>query len=164
MRKLILAIIAIFCGQAAFIVYMNRQPDTELVSTPETPPAVEAMVRGRPVVPSYLSESPETAQASVAEPESRPTRSKPLSTDVSERRNKRPARTPQASGPLVVRRSEGRAENGFENVVISYARSSGEPDCEPEAAKRQNNSLFAKAAPIVRKPWGFLRSIGSKLN
>ena len=66
------------------------------------------------------------------------------------------------------------APGDFETVVISYNRpaviqASYDPapvisDCEkPVAPRTKKRSYFAKAAPVVKKPWEVMKSIASKL-
>ena len=165
MRKPILAIIAIFCLQAAFITYMNRPP-AELALAPEFPAAVDEVVGDlvdlRFMTESSIPELPEPA-AVVASEVGQP-RSDPSSITVARQGHKKAGRYRTASKDPVPKGSRRGNDDAFNDVVITYVRSAETTDCEGDAEKSQKSSLLAKAAPIVKKPWGFLKSIGSKFN
>jgi hypothetical protein len=53
----------------------------------------------------------------------------------------------------------------FETVVIRYNRNPNASNCDtPDIPKVKKRSYLAKAAPVIKKPWGWLKALGSKLN
>ena len=165
------------CVQFAFVIYMSLQSPMEVAvgpvhsdpqialsdplptepdSTEETTPESDEPVTGaepQPVEASTASVEPRRPATSVGVAESRPTRS----------RVEEPVRRTAEYFPAA---PDSRSQAGvFETVVISYDRSAAISDCDiQEAPKPRKRSYIAKAAPVIKKPWEWIKSIGSKLN
>jgi hypothetical protein len=62
--------------------------------------------------------------------------------------------TPRAASP-----------SDFKTVVIRYDDSSRIPDCDKFATpKPRKRSFAAKAAPVIKKPWEWMKTVASKFN
>ena len=177
MRKLILGILAVVCVQFAFVIYMSLQSQMEVAVGPvhsdsqialsdpvtaepdntedTTEESEEAVPRAepQPVEASSAPAEPRRPVTSAGVAKSRPNIS-PVEEPV-----RRPAEYPTAA-------TESRSQSGvFETVVISYDRSSAISDCDiQEPPKPRKRTYIAKAAPVIKKPWEWIKSIGSKLN
>ncbi len=177
MRKLVLGILAVFCLQFAFVIFTTLQSPLDVAVAPiyfdprtEIPSFEPAVTVGTEDAESILPES-EDAVASV-EPAaadekfiapSRRSRSAVRSVAIEgekplvEAPEKRPAR-------YFTSDSES-AAGVYETVVISYDRSSAISDCEMnETPKAKKRSYIAKAAPVIKKPWEWIKAVGSKFN
>ena len=177
MRKLILGIFAVVCVQFAFVIYTTLQSPmevavgpvhsdpqialvdpgpTESEATEESMPQTDepsAIVEPQPVDRPNHSDVPRRSLTSVRADEPRPSRS----------RVEEPVRRSAEYFPAT---SELPAQaGGFETVVINYDRSGAISDCGiEEAPKPRKRSYIAKAAPVIKKPWEWLKSVGSRLN
>lgn len=170
MRKLVLGILALISVQFAFVTYtMVLQSPTEL--TGATPPTqvVPRKVRFAPIDhftgSSELKPLPEVAvpRMQTAHPHLRrvgehitPERTARLErSSVSIEPRPAFARTPSTAA----------ASTEFENVVISYNRNPKLPDCAtPSPSKTKKRSYLAKASPVIKKPWEWIKTVASKLN
>jgi len=161
MRKLVIAIIGVGVVQAAFVNIMFLQApvdmaigpvQTELGTPPAPYPAPFSDENARIVSEAKTAVSREIIPGAVA----RSTSAKDI-----ERTAKRPA-------PKNIPTAEPGPESsntGFSTVVISYNGRSRAPECDaPETPAPKNRSLLAKAAPVVKTPWKWIKTIGSKLN
>lgn len=171
MTKLVLGIIAIGLLQLAFVAYTHLEEPLTVAMLPEQP-ATAVMA-----FPSLIPELPPVARDHAAT----------LSTDDEE--FPAPARWAEQHSPTADRtnvtagrsnstpitRSNGRSDfaparhartDDFSTVVIGYTgRQTESASCDPPATNRpKTRSLMAKAAPVVRKPWEFIKAVGSKLN
>ncbi|PYS98014.1 MAG: hypothetical protein DMF63_18350 [Acidobacteria bacterium] len=156
MRKLVLGIIALVTVQFAFVTY------TMLLSSSAEPIDEVAMLRPLPAASHHIASTAETV-----------TESETVAPPKQQRRNgaiapaKRVASTEiRAAKPAFMPApSEPASSSEFENVVIRYNRNPNDSDCEfrgfPKSKKR---SYIAKAGPAIKKPWDWLKAIGSKLN
>ena len=178
MRKLVLGIIAVVCVQFAFVNYMELQSPLELAIAPvfTAPTAVntdlswiEELDRSpltSPEPESVAAAPVETRRRDEGSPRNRSTQPV-VNTDRPE-----PFRTAQPSTDLSVRRNpaylparyESPAPGEFETVVISYNRSPEMSACDRfDTPKTKKRSYIAKAAPAVKKPWEWMKSVASKL-
>jgi hypothetical protein len=174
MRKLVLGILALVAIQFAFITYMMVwQPRVEPTGQLSQAPSTAAPNAGSSVPNENLigDPSPEVTperEVLLARTPPRPTRVKDVPVNVREQsptitrapafRQSRPAFEPArykvASRPLE-----------FRNVVISYNRNPSMSDCEiREAPRARKRSYIAKATPVLKKPWQWIKAVGSKLN
>jgi hypothetical protein len=149
MRKFVLAIIGVGVVQAAFVNIMFLQAPVDLAIGPvqtelRTPPA--------PYPAPLPDENARIETAAVA----RSTSAKDIE------------RTAKRSAPKTISASEPgpkTSNTDFTTVVISYNGRSRAPECDaPETPAPKNRSLLAKAAPVVKTPWKWIKTIGSKLN
>ncbi len=164
MRKIVLGIIALVSVQFAFVTYMMvLQPaPTELTGVVfhrEPVPASPDRVRIDELTSSDAQ--PEVAAPVTGTPAARTERSST-------------AMPGRGAGPEVRRESKpafpsigskAAAPGAFESVVIRYNPSPNTSDCEirgtPATKKR---SFVAKAAPVFKQPWKWMKAVGSKLN
>ena len=177
MRKLILGILAVFCVQFAFVIFTALQSPLEVAVAPIfSDPKTE--------IPHF--EPAETADADdvdAGSPEAEDSAAAAESRAADERfmapsRRPRPAARPAVieSGSPGFQAAEKRSAQYFtteresaaglyETVVISYDRSPAISDCEmKETPKTKKRSYIAKAAPVIKKPWEWIKAVGSKFN
>jgi hypothetical protein len=179
MRKLVLGIIALISVQFAFVTYMMvLQSPTELTDGAAPTQPVPRIPR---LTPIYHTTSPETAvpttEIAALQVEPVPflrTANEHTALERSARRERLPVR--HASKPafsLASSKPTGPVE--FESVVISYNRNVRTSDCDlhetPKAspretlvAKTRKRSYLAKASPVIKKPWEWIKTVASKLN
>ena len=177
MRKLILGILAVVCVQFAFVIYTALQSPMELAVGPVKSDPQMALSGPEPSEPDAAEETvPEPAEP-VPGDELEPTAPTPAS--IKPRRAVTPIRLEEPrffrtrveepvrrSAEYFPAASESRTQSGvFETVVISYDRSAAISDCYvEEVPKPRKRSYIAKAAPVIKKPWEWIKSIGSKFN
>ena len=172
MRKLVFGIIAVVCVQFAFVNYMELQSPLDLALAPvyTGPSTVNGDLSWIEELDRYAM-TPSEPEAPVSDKEHE---ALIVSRDVKDTRIDRPSRFRSAqrrSAPSVVRpasslpaASDNPISGGFENVVISYNRPSETPNCGGyEAPRNKRRSYIAKAFPAVKKPWEWMKAIGSKL-
>lgn len=167
MSKLVLGIIAVGLLQVAFVAYTHLEQPLTVAMLPEQPEA------GAEVVPSLIPETPVSRSTNDTEPAVTPTKARFSREETSDSRDQvlasRTSTNSRAvdAGRVAAFDRERTARPGdFSTVVISYSGNRAEsPACDiPSAPKPKNRSLMAKAAPVVKKPWEFIKAIGSKLN
>jgi hypothetical protein len=179
MRKLVLGIIALISVQFAFVTYMMvlQSPMQLTDGTAPTQPVrrnpylarIEHFTTSNEVVPQPDVEAP------AAEPRHAYTLrvAEPV---VPERAAKRYHRlVNHVSKPAFAIPPRSAAPVEFESVVISYHRPSKPFDCptrdtpktftpETPIAKAKKRSYLAKASPVIKKPWEWIKTVASKLN
>ncbi len=167
MLKLVLGIIAVGLLQVAFVAYTHLEQPLTVAMLPEQPEA------GADALPSLNTEPLDLRATDNTERPATPTRAR-LSREKSSdspgqllvskpTTNSREVRAGRVAG---FERERSARSGDFSTVVISYSGNRAEsPACDiPSTAKPKNRSLMAKAAPVVKKPWEFIKAIGSKLN
>jgi hypothetical protein len=164
MKKLILAIFAVMCMQLAFVYFTALQSHMDLaVATPPvipSPPIRPAAVNNNvatPIEPEIAEQAaPSAVRSSTRRTKLDESSESKTATPVHERRvhvklrhtDPRPAR-----------------QDDFQSVVISYKGEAGRTNCDPEVIEKpKKRSYLAKASPVVKAPWRFLKAVGSKLN
>jgi hypothetical protein len=161
MRKFVLAIIGVGVVQAAFVNIMFLQAPVDLAIGPvqtelRTPPA--PYPAPLPDENARIEPKAETAASRETAP-----RSVAMSTAA-----KVIEQTAKRSAPKTISASEPGPETSntdFTTVVISYNGRTDAPECDaPETPAPKKRSLLAKAAPVVKTPWKWIKTIGSKLN
>ena len=178
MRKLVLGIIALVAVQFAFVTYtMLLKSSGELIDGQ----AISRPVLNNPVLVK-IDETVKPAEPEVAaipvEPRHSRMKVAPIVSDRTAKREfSRRTRTPKPAFPP--RRSETASQTEFTPVVIRYNRYPKAPapvivcsnrDTDPperatlEVAKIKKRNYIAKVIPILKKPWDWLKFIGSKLN
>jgi hypothetical protein len=173
MRKLVFGIIAVICVQFAFVNYMELQSPLDLAVAPvhTAPPAEANSDLGWIEELDRFALLPPEREASVPPTESERTHATPKDENPSIYRPVRlearqPRQAPAEIRPEVYFPSatEGSAPESFETVVISYNRSPELSNCDKyDAPKTKRRSLMAKAIPAAKKPWEWMKSVGSKL-
>lgn len=175
MRKLVLGIIAVVCVQFAFVIYTQLQlpldlaiepvfndlsmADNDLTWTEEldrygmtVPEPERSAVRNATLLPMKTESAPRVTEsiASIAR--------------VGKPRFTRPRAFRPARPTIHFRPAPQAAASDFETVVISYNRAPVFPDCiryySPKPRKR---SYIARVLPVVKKPWGWMKSVGARL-
>jgi hypothetical protein len=160
MRKLVFAIGVVFCVQLSFQVYMAfEQSDAEYAlmrstTTPAKPPG-EAILAA--LEPAVLNTGISTANSRSILVSSRIPA--PRSVLVSEARYSRSHADPMTSSvaawrPIVITYKKPASS---EAVTFCGGRKVSAP--QPEERK----SLLAKALPVIKKPYDWLKAVGSKL-
>ena len=167
MTKLVLGIIAVGLLQVAFVAYTHLDQPLTVAMLPEQPEA------GAEVVPSLIPETPVPSATDDPEWEATPTKAR-FSRDegrdsrdqVLVSRTSTNSRAVEAGPVAGFERERSARSDDFSTIVISYTGSRAESSaCDiPSTPKPKNRSLMAKAAPVVKKPWEFIKAIGSKLN
>jgi hypothetical protein len=179
MRKLVLGIIALISVQFAFVTYMMvLQSPMEL--TDATPPTQQ--VRHNPYlarIEHFTSSNEVVPGPEVALPATEPQLThiyRVAEQIVPERSARRYHRlVSHVSKPAFPAPSRFAAPVEFENVVISYTRNSKPFDCpnhetpitntlEAPKVKLKKRSYLAKASPVIKKPWEWIKTVASKLN
>ena len=167
MTKLVLGIIAVGLLQVAFVAYTHLEQPLTVAMLPEQPEA------GAEVVPSLIPETPVPSATDDTEWEATPTKARYPPEESQETRDQVLASKPTTNSRAVdvgrvagFDRERTARPGDFSTVVISYTGSRAESSaCDiPSTPKPKNRSLMAKAAPVVKKPWEFIKAIGSKLN
>jgi len=169
MRKLVLGILALVSVQFAFVTYMMiQQSPMELASAPVQ---TERWRTNRGLV--QIDELNNAAEV-VREPEAvvsptgpRQTTARPLAANVPERVGKldRPEVSFVSKPAFDLAPSKAAPSGEFASVVILYDRGPNIPDYETrETSKSKKRSFIAKAFPVIKKPWEWIKSVGSKLN
>lgn len=169
MRKIVLGITALIAIQFAFITYMMvLQSRTELTSAPA--PAAD-----RPAGPDHirigdLNDSADVAldpEVAVPESGSQAERALDPAATVPNRAAKLDAQFVRRISKPAFNSATSRPANPgeFQSVVIRYNRNPDTEDCEtPEGSNPKKRSLFAKAGPVFKQPWKWMKAVGSKLN
>ena len=175
MRKLVLGILAVFCLQFAFVIFTALQSPLEVAVAPIYSDLSTGFLNFEPSetavaddVDATLTETEDTIET--AKPKAvnerliaSPRRSQPAARPAADETaasvqatEKRPARYfTESSDPAGV----------FATVVISFDRSSAISDCEMnEIPKAKKRSYIAKAAPVIKKPWEWIKAVGSKFD
>jgi hypothetical protein len=179
MRKLVLGIIALVAVQFAFVTYtmLLKSSDRlmgDLAVSQPVPTNPELGKIDRVADSTGIVTEPKIVVSSLEPPKSKtnrhaaivPERTAKLEAS-SATRTWKPAFKP---GPL-----DTASPRDFESVVIRYNRKPSVSDCEsrnePKPNKRsydvpkpKKRSYIAKAGPVIKKPWEWLKAIGSKLN
>ena len=176
MRKLIFGIFAVVCVQFAFVIYTALQSPVEVAVGPiyMEPPAE--------YVADDLQESADP-QVAVEEDTKDPSVEPSREIELPQRRpSERSTSSARTAGPVDptprIEANPGRVAEqftaerpyttgDFETVVISYNRDPEVSNCDKdkfEPPQPKKRSYIAKAAPVVKKPWEWIKSIGSKLN
>lgn len=161
MRKLVLGIIALVSMQFAFVTYMMvlRSP-MERTSAPA--PTQPGSSNQDPIRTDHLNsvvEEVRKPEVPVFRNESLSTTTRRAETKVdlrsAKRLSKRPAAPAKTAGPIA-----------FENVIIRYNRNPDNLACDTRDTPKSKNkrSFMAKAGHVIKKPWGWMKSVGSKLN
>ena len=170
MRKLVLGIVTAVCVQLLFVGYNMLRTPVELATAP-------VQMEPRPAPPAPVSvDNPENTAAVTPEPKivasrriepkhtqiRRSVANPPVQTAVLGARSVTPVSKPRFSRF----QSDTTRPAEFESVVIRYNRNPADlSDCEPaDISKPKKRSYLAKALPVIKKPWGWLKALGSKLN
>lgn len=174
MWKLILGIIAVVCVQFAFVNFITLRPYldfaagpvyVELASVePDLAPTDELISSPapaeKPAVPDHVASTIKAARARID-------RSRFTATTASA--------APAVVKPVALRSDGPSSERGFEPpqpaapgdfeaVVIRYNRDSAISDCDRvEPSKPKRRSYIARSAPLVKKPWDWIKAAGSRL-
>jgi len=167
MSKLVLGIIAVGLLQVAFVAYTHLEQPLTVAMLPEQPEA------GAEALPSLITETP--VSRATDDPERAVTLSKTQfsweeSSVTSERvlasKTSTNSRAVDAGRDVGFEPERSARSGDFNTVVISYTGNRAESsECDtPSTQKPKSRSLMAKAAPVVKKPWEFIKAIGSKLN
>ena len=175
MRKLVLGILALVSVQFAFVTYMMvRRPYVELASQPPQATSPAVAVNPDPLVLQDDSDVdvprnvvPLEKEAPITHSRTRPSR--PVNAAANVPRHElvtaRPSVRRQSKPAFDAVPSKISAPVGFRNVVIRYNRDPHLSDCEiREVPKAKKRSYIARAAPVLKKPWGWIKAAGSKLN
>ncbi len=169
MRKLVLGIIFLISVQFAFVTYMMvQQFPVQLAEAPiQTEPSPNT---SHPVQIPEVNNSPEIR----TEPETAAPGLGPRHTNRGRQISIVPERAARVEKPTLIHVSKPAfkptpsrtaAPVEFENVVIRYNRDPDSSDCEVrEIPKTKKRSYVAKAVPVLKKPWEWMKAIGSKLN
>ena len=173
MRKLVFGIIAVICVQFAFVNYMELQSPLDLAMGPEpmVPKVaidrdlrwIEELDRSAMLPPEREAPLPAKVfeQEVVFRNEQNETPERPGRFRFSESRPVTQAKRPAIYFPVA---TEDSVSDGFETVVISYNRSPELSNCDKyEAPKVKRRSFMAKAIPAAKKPWEWVKAVGSKL-
>lgn len=176
MRNLVLGIIAVICVQFAFVNYMELQAPLDVAVAPvfsePTPPAhvdlawiEELNMSARAPVEKESIALNETRRSidsdRILEPRFNGDPERPATLRAARPRLSPPAKTPAERFPDHSRTAPA---GGFETVVISYNRAPENPICTTyDPPKTRKRSYIARAAPIVKKPWEWMKAVGSKL-
>ncbi len=179
MRKLVLGIIALISVQFAFVTYMMvLQSPMDL--TDETAPMRQ--IRRNPYlarIEHFTSSNEVVPQIEVAPPANEPQLAHTFRVAehaLPERAARRYHRlTGRVFKPAFPAPSRSASPVKFENVVISYNRTTRPFDCpahdtpstdmdETPKMKTKKRSYLAKAAPVIKKPWEWIKTVASKLN
>ena len=176
MRKLILGIFAVVCVQFAFVIYTALQspldvavgpifsdvmPDhtaADIAEPPAAPIADELESDSSGAEPSRKRESPEPYRPARPEAPS-------ITRSMNDRASRPEVRSNRSYDEFATLRPA--APSDFETVVIGYNRSPEISECDkvrydvPQPKKR---SYIAKVAPVIKKPWDWIKVAGSKLN
>lgn len=172
MKKLILAIFAVMCMQLAFVYFTALQSHMDLAVA--TPPVIPAPPIRPPAVNDNVATPIEPEIAEQAAPSA--VRNSTIRTKLDERSEPRTA-TPVHGRRVQVnlRHTDPRParQDDFQSVVISYKGEARGTNCDPDVIEKPNpevierprkRSYLAKASPVVKAPWRFLKAVGSKLN
>lgn len=180
MRKLVLGIIALISVQFAFVTYMMvLQSPMEL--TDATAPTQQ--VRRNPYLAriEHFTSSNEVVpepEVALSATEPRHFRAHRMAEQFVPERSVRRSRSfvKYASKPAFSTPSSRPASpDDFQSVVISYNRNVRTNDCDsretpktyaPETpvAKAKKRSYLAKASPVIKKPWEWIKTVASRLN
>jgi hypothetical protein len=174
MRKLVLGIIALVAVQFAFVTYMMvLQPPVDVARTETRHDPVRTDAVNGPAEAEPL-ESPELPESDAAAPIAEPTHTRQISVaSNASNAHQRVAKPVRPSTRRVARpafdaapsRPAGPEE--FRSVVISYNRKPSASDCEapavPATTAPAKRADVAKTVPVFKKPWKWIKALGSKL-
>lgn len=168
MRKLVLGLIALTSVQFAFVTYtMVLKSPVELTSgpAPTQPAPTNHLARiEHSTSPTLVSPQPEIA---LPQSEPRQTQDRAVTSKVAPGRlvNRERFLASRASKPAFnPAPSDAAAPVEFDSVVIRYNRNPATANCESQTPKMKNRSYIAKAVPVIKKPWEWIKTIASKLN
>ena len=177
MRKLVLGILAVFCVQFAFVIFTALQSPLDVAVAPIDPD----IITENPVFEPAKTPDAVDADTSLPEPDvtvaaaelkgnndrfvapSRRSRSlaRPVAVETETSRVQAAANRPSR----YFTDSSESAVGVYETVVINYDRNPVLSDCEMnETPKAKKRSYIAKAAPVIKKPWEWIKAVGSKFN
>ncbi|QQS34334.1 MAG: hypothetical protein IPM50_07145 [Acidobacteriota bacterium] len=168
MKKWILGIVLVGIIQFAFVVYTQLQAPLEL--------DVAAVEFGAdPLTPSPVSiDGPAPSSEPAKNWDISGLRAVSRNSDVYASAIKRPARknstfAAKTDGSKADRINftppkPARSED-HNTVAVSYSDARKTADCDGfDDEARQKRSFIAKAAPVVKKPWEWMKALGSKFN
>jgi hypothetical protein len=176
MKKLILGIAAVFCIQAGFIFLTGTDPTADLAFSRPIP----AVAIGSDIAPisSEITVFRETVNAPGTEPEAVVTRadfpgSRPNRMERVAYVNKAPktvAKAEQPSfepvtitipAPEIIAPREVKLQNEYAAVYVAH----DSPDYEitTKETRTEGKSFSSKVMPAIKKPFGWIKSLGSKL-
>lgn len=176
MWKLVLGIAAVVCVQFAFVSYMSLRSYFDLAVGPVhvEVPSVESDLTWTEELDrseEYVGGAQLPARQVTSSPKAGPARGEPTQQTSKSNVNK-----PAQPKPFGLTSAVGSSERyfdapqpappvDFEAVVIRYNRDAAISNCDSfeSTAKASKRSFIAKAVPAAKKPWGWLKSIGSKL-
>ena len=176
MRKLVLGIIAVGLAQLAIVNYLDLQSPIELAVAPVQKYPSAAKPDHRSVNDPIDSAVPMPAPPGMV------SRSRPHRTGTYLRAANVPEQPAKVYDPVVIRIPESSANRiptqtaapaEFQNVVIRYNGNPETSDCgapdipkpkKPSFIEPKRRSFVAKAVPIIKKPWEWIKTLGSKLN
>ena len=178
MGKLVFGIIAVVCIQLAFVAYTMLQSPLELALGPVNAGSRPEIADARQFdeIEYYGVFEPESEDIDVRRAPKRsvdrdlaadrpiPTVKSLRSEAVSQRR---PAfnPSPRQFTPRYSNTPRAASPSDFKTVVIRYDDSSRIPDCDKlSTPKPRKRSLAAKAAPVIKKPWEWMKTVASKFN
>jgi hypothetical protein len=176
MRKLVLGIIAVGLAQFAFVNYLDLQSPIELAVAPvqKYPPAANPDLN--------LLESPTDSAVTMPDPPELVSRPRPRRTGTNLRAASVPEQAAKLDDPVVIHIPEPSAYRApiqtaappeFQSVVIRYNGKPETSDCgapdipkprKPSFIEPKKRSFIAKAVPVIKKPWDWIKALGSKLN
>ena len=165
MRELVLGILVLLCVQFAFVSYTMLQSQLELAS-------VRLQQEPAPVTPdlSWIDDLNESGQTTPAAKVEVPLREEPrrhLTRPPADVRKQRTSAHHQSVRPGSVTRVEHNTPktSSFESVVIRYNPNPDAITCDSsEIPRAKKRSYVAKAMPVIKKPLGWIKALGSKLN
>ena len=178
MRKLILGILAVFCVQFAFVIFTTLQspldvavapiysdPKTEIPNFEPAETVVADDIDSALPVPGDAAAASDEPTAADERFAARPRSSRPAARPVAIETEQTRIQTPENRPARYFTDNSESVGGAYETVVISYDRSSAISDCQMnEIPKAKKRSYIAKAAPVIKKPWEWIKAVGSKFN
>lgn len=168
MKKLIFAIVLVGIIQFAFVVYTQLQAPLNLDvasvqfdAAPFTPSPVSMVDAAPTYEPATISDHTDLRSASRHSGANASAIKRPKMANnelAAKAYSSKPDRTNFAL-PKPARSADPIT------VMVSYNETRKNTDCvDPEDKTRPKRSFIAKAAPVVKKPWEWMKALGSKLN
>jgi hypothetical protein len=165
MRKLVLGIIALLSVQFAFVTYMMVLQAPRIVELSPAPAQVQPTAERADVTPHAERDEP---SPEVATP---PAASQAAMTALVRNGSDRVLKSPvlirsDSRRPAFSRTLKPvRSRDDFKTVVIRYNRNPDSTDCEPlHLPRTKKRPYLAKALPVIKRPWEWMKAVGSKLN
>lgn len=171
MKKLILGIIAVFCLQVGFIVY--NAPDTvgDMVSKTADYPVeplnnateplelVDTLPDESDTVLTARSDNPDAFRPVIAQ-------HRGVSTQFERRSVKVVAKAPIFRSTVITIPPQKPVEFSFKNEYAALATPVSSENYDVavvETRRQEKRSLVSKALPIIKKPYDWLKAVGSKI-